>query len=126
MTSFLVDEDLPRSTAPALHHAGFAAEDVRDVGLRGQSDERVFDYAQAHHQVLVTADMGFANIIRFPPGSHAGIVVLRVPDELPTSAANHELLRALSDLAREDFTGLLVIVEVGRTRLHRPERGSSD
>ncbi|HVB27350.1 MAG TPA: DUF5615 family PIN-like protein [Mycobacteriales bacterium] len=129
MPSLLIDEDLPRSHAPAalaLRSAGFAAEDVRDVGLRGQSDEQVFDYAQAHDQVLVTADMGFANILRFPPGTHAGIVVLRVPGELPTSAANRELLRALTDLAREDLTGLLVIVEVGRTRLHRPRRVSSD
>ena len=110
---------------PALRRAGFAADDVRDVGLRGYSDERVFAYAPAQRRVLVTADMGFANILRSPPGSHAGIVVLRVPDELPTNAANRELLRALSDLANESLMGLLVIVEVGRARLHRPEPGSS-
>ncbi|WP_334111040.1 DUF5615 family PIN-like protein [Thermodesulfitimonas autotrophica] len=35
---FLVDEDLPRSTAKALSAAGDEALDVRDVGLRGAKD----------------------------------------------------------------------------------------
>jgi predicted nuclease of predicted toxin-antitoxin system len=120
LTAFLVDEDMPRSTARALREAGYVAEDVRDVGLRGKPDHAVFAYAQAHGQILVTADKGFANVVSFPPGTHAGLIVLRVPNELPTTHVNHELLRALSDLAGEDLAGLLIIVEVGRMRLHRP------
>jgi len=38
---FLTDEDVPRSTARILREAGFDATDVRDVGLRGKSDEEV-------------------------------------------------------------------------------------
>lgn len=44
--SFLVDEDMPQSTVPALRAGGYAAEDVRDVGLRSQPDSAVFAYAQ--------------------------------------------------------------------------------
>jgi len=43
---FITDEDVPRSTARVLRDAGFDAVDVRDVGLRGKSDEAVFDYAK--------------------------------------------------------------------------------
>lgn len=125
MKSFLVDEDMPRSTAPALRQDGYSAEDVRDVGLRGHSDHDVFAYAQAHGQTVVTADKGFANVVSFPPGTHAGLVVLRVPNELPTIQVNRELLRALSDLVDEELVGLLVIVEVGRTRIHRPTQDQS-
>jgi predicted nuclease of predicted toxin-antitoxin system len=39
--SFLVDENMPRPLAPALIGAGYGAEDVRDVGLRGQGDGAV-------------------------------------------------------------------------------------
>lgn len=42
---FFVDEDMPRSTAPALRTAGYRAEDVREVGLSGQPDTIVFAYA---------------------------------------------------------------------------------
>jgi predicted nuclease of predicted toxin-antitoxin system len=116
---FLVDEDMPRSTAEALRQAGYRAEDVRDLGLRGHTDQEVFEYAQALRAVLVTADKGFANALRFPPGSHAGIVVVRVPNELPTQEVNRELLRALADLEGRDLNGILVIVEVGRVRVRR-------
>jgi len=43
MTRYLVDEDLPRSLARRLGEAGVDAVDVRDVGLRGASDEQVLD-----------------------------------------------------------------------------------
>ena len=116
---FLIDEDMPRSTAVALRQAGYRAEDVRDLGLRGHTDQEVFECAQALRAVLVTADKGFANVLRFPPGSHAGIVVVRVPNELPTQEVNRELLRALADLEGRDLNGILVIVEVGRVRVRR-------
>ena len=40
---FLIDEDMPRSTARELRNSGYAAYDVRDVGLRGHSDSEVFN-----------------------------------------------------------------------------------
>ncbi len=120
MWTFLVDEDMPRSTARVLREAGYKAEDVRDVGLRGRDDQDVFAYAQTQDAVLVTADKGFGNVLRFPPGAHAGIVVLRVPDQLPTHRINEALLKTLADLEGEDLKGVLVVVVVGRTRIRRP------
>jgi predicted nuclease of predicted toxin-antitoxin system len=105
-----------------LRQAWHATEDVRDVGLRGRSDQEIFDYAQVQGAILITADKGFANILHFPPGTHAGIVVVRVPNELPTQKVNQELLRGLADLKGEELSGLLVIIEVGRTRIRHPNR----
>ena len=122
MWRFLVDEDMPRSTAKALRQIGHIAEDVRDVGLRGHSDQEVFDYAQAQGATLVTSDKDFSNILRFPPGTHSGIIVVRVPDELPTSKVNQEVLNALGRLAGEELEGLLIVVEVGRVRIRRSDR----
>ena len=51
---------MPRSTAVILRQAGYAAEDVRDIGLRSHSDQEIFDYAQAQGAILVTVDKGFA------------------------------------------------------------------
>ncbi len=59
---FLVDEDLPRSTARALRAQGYDAHDVRDVGLLGHPDQDVFTRAQALNAVILTADTDFANI----------------------------------------------------------------
>jgi predicted nuclease of predicted toxin-antitoxin system len=116
---FLVDEDLPRSTARALRSAGYETEDLRDVGLRGHTDEQVFAYAQAHSLTLMSADMGFTNPWRFPSRAHAGIVLIRLPNELTTDAMNREILSALATLADESLTGLLIILELGRIRIRR-------
>jgi len=116
---FLVDEDMPRSTARTLREAGYVADDARDVGLRGRTDQEVFAYAQANGAILVSADKGFANLFVFPPATHAGIVVVRVPDTLPTATVNQELLRALSNLAGTDLAHTLVVIEPGRARIRR-------
>jgi hypothetical protein len=41
MIVFLIDEDMPRSTARVLKARGFDALDVRDSGMRGKSDEDI-------------------------------------------------------------------------------------
>jgi len=46
MITFLIDEDLPRSLKSELIKRGYNAIDVRDVGLRGQSDDKIYKYAQ--------------------------------------------------------------------------------
>ncbi|MHB1131831.1 MAG: DUF5615 family PIN-like protein [Chloroflexota bacterium] len=119
MRRFLIDEDLPRSTALALRAAGYEALDVRDVGLRGKTDRLVFEYAQSQGAILVSADKGFGNLLAFPAKSHEGIVLVRVPNELPTDNVNAILVRSLDALRSEDLRGVLVIVESGRTRLRR-------
>lgn len=119
MHRFLIDEDMPRSTANALRDAGYAVEDVRDVGLRGHSDAEVFAYAQRTAAVLVSCDKGFANMLAFPAGSHAGIIVARIPDEAPPAELNRELVKAVEQLGDEPLAGVLVILEVGRIRVRR-------
>jgi|SRR5581483_8275241 len=120
MWSFLVDESMPRSTAPLLRQLGHLADDVRDVGLRGHPDQEIFDYAQAQRATLLTADKDFANVLRFPPGTHEGIIVVRIPDDQPTQAVHRELMRTLTEQASGSLAGLLLIVELGRTRIRRP------
>lgn len=116
---FLIDEDMPRSTVNTLHAAGYRAEDVRNVGLKSQPDTAVFAYAQLHQQTLITADMGFANVLQFPLGSHADIVVTRFPNTLSTAQINQQLLNGLLILEGQTLTGILIIIEPGRTRVRR-------
>ena len=119
MISLLVDEDMPRSLAPLLRAAGMTAEDVRDSGLRGRSDDEIFGYAATHRLALLTADVGFANLIRFPLRRHFGIIVVRFPNELSAAVLNAAILEALTDLKEDDIIGNLVVIEPGRIRLRR-------
>jgi|DewCreStandDraft_4_1066084.scaffolds.fasta_scaffold222814_2 predicted nuclease of predicted toxin-antitoxin system len=119
MPRFLVDEDVPRSTARVLRANGYDALDVRDAGLRGCTDREVFERAQDEGRVLVTCDLGFSNLLRFPLSAHAGIVVIRIPDQVSVATLNLQLLRALSTLGEEPLDRTLVIVEMGHIRVRR-------
>ena len=113
---FITDEDVPRSTARVLRNAGFDAVDVRDVGLRGKSDQQVFAYAQNEGRLLITCDMGFSNILNFPPSENYGILVVRIPDSEPIDKFNWEVLRAVQEVG-ENLIHHLAIVEIGKVRL---------
>jgi predicted nuclease of predicted toxin-antitoxin system len=65
MIKFVIDEDMPRSTARALAERGFECLDIRDYGLRGKSDKEIFEFAQREKAILLTGDMGFGNILFF-------------------------------------------------------------
>jgi len=119
MLKFVIDEDMPRSTARTLKAKGFEVLDVRDYGLRGQSDEEVFKFAQREKAIILTGDMGFANLLRYPIGSHAGIVIAHFPNEMSTSELNGQIINAFSNLGETDFSGNLIILEPGRIRIRR-------
>lgn len=113
---FLTDEDVPRSTARLLREAGFNAVDVRDVGLRGKKDKAVFEYAQQEQRIIITCDMGFSNIVNFPPSKNQGIIVVRIPDSEPVEKFNAEVLRVIQT-GGESLANHLAIVQIGKVRL---------
>jgi predicted nuclease of predicted toxin-antitoxin system len=91
--------------------------DVRDVGLRGHADDEIASYAKTHKLIVLSADLGFGNILRFPIGSHPGIAVARFPNEMPPEQLNHALATALRAVTVEELRGKVLIIEPGRVRL---------
>ena len=119
MAKFLVDEDLPRSLARELRQAGIDAVDVRDAGLRGRPDREIVTFAASEGRAVLTGDLGFGNILAFPPGLHHGVVVARFSSQTPVRALNDAVLAALRSLRDDEIEQAVVIVEPGRIRLRR-------
>jgi predicted nuclease of predicted toxin-antitoxin system len=119
MALLLIDEDLPRPLADVLRAAGHDALDMRDIGLRGQPDRIVFERAQAERRALVTGDLGFANILAFPAGTHFGIVVARLPNELAVADVNRIMAMALREISETELAGSLMIVDERRIHIRR-------
>lgn len=94
---------------------------ILDAGLRGQPDRQIFELAVSRDLTLISADIGFGNILQFPLGSHRGIVIVRFPNEIPTTDLNLAIVRALRGLTSDEIEGAVVIVEPGRIRLRRQE-----
>lgn len=91
---FKLDENLPVSSAAILTNVGHDVDTVTDEGLVGAPDRDVVAAATAAGRILVSLDRGLGDIRAYPPGSHAGIVVLRLTDQSAASAT-----KAVSDLA---------------------------
>ncbi len=119
MLKFVIDEDIPRSTAKVLRNRGYEVLDVRDCGLRGKSDDEVFRFAQKEKAIILTGDLGFGNILHFPVGSHSGIVIAHFPNEISTSELNNHIIKAFEPLSEIDFKGNLIIIEPGKVRIRR-------
>lgn len=102
-----------------LKRADYEVKDIRDYGLREADDDAIYQFAQSNQAVLITADLGFSNILRFPVGSHFGIVIARFPNEMPTSEINRQLVARFADLTEADFKGSLVIIEPGKVRIRK-------
>ena len=113
---FLIDEDVPRSTTRVLRDAGFDVINVHEAGLQGKRDDKVFEYAQSENRLLITCDMDFSNILKFPPSKNHGILVVRVPDSEPIDVFNREVLNAVRGVG-ENLIHHLAIVEIGKVRL---------
>lgn len=114
-----IDEDLHRSLATILSSLGFEVLDIRDHGLRGKPDDAIFAFAQKHKAILFSGDLGFSNILRFPPGKHQGIVILRFPNEISTARINKEVKGLLLKIPKADYKSNLIIVSPGNIRIRK-------
>ena len=115
---FIIDADLPRAVARVIADFDHESVDVRDIGMGASSDEQIVEYARSKGLCVLTADLGFGDVRRYPPSRTFGIVILRLPRHATTSF----ILGLLSSfLSREEILwkleGKLAVVEVGRIRL---------
>ena len=115
VAAFLVDESLPRAVTRAL---GVAHDvlDVRDIGLRGAPDEAIAAHARASSRVVVSGDLDFSNALRFPPRTHPGIVVARLPDILSPADVAAIIVAAIADVG-DALNGAITIIEPNRVRV---------
>jgi len=113
---FKLDENLPRLAHALLASAGHDTHTVNDEQLGGFPDSRVFDACVAENRILVTLDLDFADIRRYPPSDHRGIWILR-PETQSIENVIAAIKGALALLGREPAANRLWIVEPNRVRI---------
>lgn len=114
-----LDENLPDALVPVLAEFGHETDTVPQENLAGQADETVWDAAQQAGRFLITQDLDSSNSHKFVPGTHQGILLLRLRD--PGRLA---LLRIVEMLFRtenvESWYGCLVVATERKLRVLRP------
>jgi predicted nuclease of predicted toxin-antitoxin system len=96
-----LDENLPRAVASRLVAMGHDAQTVVEEGIAGKADLQVWEAAQREGRFLITQDMHFSDARRFAPGTHEGILLVRL--HAPNWRALVARLEKL--FAREDVAG---------------------
>lgn len=114
-----VDEDLPGDFVPILRSAGHDALSVLEQDLGGTSDDSLWPLIQREHRCLFTADKGFADARAHPPGTHAGVVLFRLPRE--SRSGYLRLVEFLiAEFVLDEAAGAIVVVSPDAIRIHRP------
>jgi len=73
-----LDENLPRRLAHLLQTLGHDVHTVYDELLVGRADPEIWKAAQNESRFLITQDLDFSDLRRFAPGSHHGILLVRL------------------------------------------------
>jgi predicted nuclease of predicted toxin-antitoxin system len=114
-----LDENLPDRIVSGLAALGHDTDRVVGEGLAGATEEDLWPQVQQAARFLITKDLGFSDERRYPPGSHQGILVLRLSDDR-SSAAAERLTAVFQAEAVEDWAECLVVVTDHKVRVRRP------
>jgi predicted nuclease of predicted toxin-antitoxin system len=118
---FKLDENFGRRTQQLFRTVGHDVQTVRDEGLNGSPDQSIYDHCCREQRCLVTLDLDFADVTRFPPKQASGIAVIRVPKN-PSLPLLESLIRHfLQMLQTTSLHQQLWIIEVGRIRVHQSD-----
>jgi hypothetical protein len=102
-----------------LRELGHDVDTVVQEGLRGQDDEVLWPKVQEAERFLITKDLGFSDERHYPPGTHQGIMVLRLSDDRSLAAAQR-LASVFATEAVDTWARCLVIVTDNKVRVRRP------
>ena len=92
-----LDENLSRHLKPALTVLGHDTSTAADEGLLSRPDVEVAAGAAKEGRILLTLDVEFADLRKYPPGSHPGIILFR-----PMSLGPLSVNRFVESFVRED------------------------
>jgi len=118
-----IDENLPASLAQILFKLGHDAETVPQEGMAGKPDEQVWREVKKTGRFLITQDLDFSDIRQFAPGSHHGVLLVRLRE--PGRLALINRIRALFETEKvEVWKGSLVIATNHKIRIHNTDSSS--
>jgi predicted nuclease of predicted toxin-antitoxin system len=120
---FKLDENFGTRTQRIFKDAGHDVQTVREESLQGASDLHLYDTCCVEQRCLVTLDLDFADVTRFPPEKTGGIAVIRVPRNPSLPLLERLVRQFLHSVEQMSVEKKLWIVEVGRVRIHQTDRG---
>ncbi len=116
-----LDENLPFHLATLLKDLGHDVDTLRDELLIGHADREIWEAAQKESRFLITQDLDFSDLRKFAPGSHHGILLVRL-----RSPNRKDLVERIGELFQKEsvaeWASCFVVATERKIRVLRPWR----
>ncbi|HZV87134.1 MAG TPA: DUF5615 family PIN-like protein [Candidatus Binatus sp.] len=119
-----LDENLPSGLAVSLGKLGHDVHTANEEGLTGHSDRELWEATQKEARFLITQDLDFGDLRRFAPGSHHGILMVRLrsPSRMGLETRVTEIFQT-EDVS--DWPGCFAVATERKIRLLKPPNRQS-
>lgn len=114
-----VDENLPLQIAVLLRTLEHDVLTVGEEGLTGNLDAKIWQAVQREGRLLITQDLDFSDARKFVPGTHHGIILIRLQEP----SRRNLIARATELFEREDverWQGCFVVISERKIRIRKP------
>ena len=116
-----LDENLSRHLKPVLTEFGHDVLTAADENLLSHPDTEIARAAKEEQRILLTLDIEFADLRKYPPGSHPGVILFR-----PLSMSPLSVNSFIGDFIRHTDLGKLAacvaVVDPVHLRIRSPHK----
>ena len=113
---FKLDENIPITVKEILNSFGYNTRAVIDQNLQGKSDTELWEAVLNEDRILITQDLDFADIRKYPLKQHPGIIILRL-----SNPSRRELIQKITSVFQkeniEQWRKCLVIITDRKIRI---------
>ena len=114
-----LDENLSRRLKPILHGFSHQVSTAADEGLLGKGDTFVASVCKKEGKMLLTLDLEFGDLRKYPPGTHPGIILFRLKSNSLLSVSQF-VEKFIEGTDLKNFVGCNVVVDETKVRVRRP------
>jgi predicted nuclease of predicted toxin-antitoxin system len=114
-----LDENLPVRLVAILEELGHEVDTVPSEKLAGKPDQDVWTAVRTAGRFFITQDLDFSDIRQFAPGSHPGILVVRLR-EPGANALGDRIPAALREHPLDSLAGCFAVLSDRKLRVRRP------
>jgi predicted nuclease of predicted toxin-antitoxin system len=115
-----LDENLSRHLKGVLNQLGHDVLTAADENLLSRPDTEVAAAAGREGRMLLTLDVEFADLRKYPPGSHPGIILFR-PISMGPLSVNRLIEKFVRSTDLSVLSACVAVVEPHSVRVRQPE-----
>lgn len=115
-----LDENLPAVLADTLREFGHDVDTTPSEGLAGHDDNDIWEAVQRTGRFLFTQDLDFSDARKFAPGTHPGLLLLRLEHPSRQELIEH-VKRILQTEDIEAWRGCVVVATERKIRVRRAQ-----